>query len=173
VLKQFREIDYGEAHPVAKGEQPEDGFTMFVHPYFMTHLPEVPWLVLYQLVLVNYGEFASGEDAAKALLAKQVDLFISDSTLTWYLAGVHANEGLAAAPIVLSQEQVAWGIRKGDEKLLAAADDFEEHSGDGLCHGPSLPAGWRGPTRARRSIAHHGAATALIERGQRSGAARL
>jgi hypothetical protein len=51
------------AHPVAKGERPEDGFTMFVHPFFMTHLPEVPWLVLYQLVLVNYGEFASAEDA--------------------------------------------------------------------------------------------------------------
>jgi len=51
------------AHPVSKGEKPEDGFTMYVHPYFMTHLPEVPWLVLYQLVLVNYGEFASADDA--------------------------------------------------------------------------------------------------------------
>jgi len=51
------------AHPVARGEKPEDGFTMYVHPYFMAHLAEVPWLVLYQLVLVNYGEFASAEDA--------------------------------------------------------------------------------------------------------------
>ena len=51
------------AHPVALGERPEDGFTMFVHPYFMTHLADVPWLVIYQLVLVNYGEFASGDDA--------------------------------------------------------------------------------------------------------------
>lgn len=51
------------AHPVAKGETPEDGFTMFVHPFFMTQLPDVPALVLYQLVLVNYGEFASSEDA--------------------------------------------------------------------------------------------------------------
>ncbi len=51
------------AHPVAKGGNPEDGFTMFVHPFFMTRLPEVPFLVLYQLVAVNYGEFASGDDA--------------------------------------------------------------------------------------------------------------
>ena len=29
----------------------------------MTQLPQVPWLVLYQLVLVNYGEFASPDDA--------------------------------------------------------------------------------------------------------------
>ncbi len=36
---------------------------MFVHPFFITHLPEVPFLVLYQLVTVNYGEFASGDDA--------------------------------------------------------------------------------------------------------------
>jgi hypothetical protein len=51
------------AHPVAKGERPEDGFTMFVHPIFMTQLQQVPYLVLYQLVLVNYGEFASPDDA--------------------------------------------------------------------------------------------------------------
>ncbi|MHB8519451.1 MAG: hypothetical protein ACYDH9_01720 [Limisphaerales bacterium] len=51
------------AHPVLKGEHPEDGFTMFVHPFFSLQLERVPYLVLYQLVLVNYGEFASAEDA--------------------------------------------------------------------------------------------------------------
>jgi len=51
------------AHPVAKGENPEDGFTMYVHPLYMTRLADVPALVFYQLVLVNYGEFASSEDA--------------------------------------------------------------------------------------------------------------
>ncbi len=51
------------AHPAAKGERPEDGFTMYVHPLFMTDLARVPLLVLYQLVLLNYGEFASPDDA--------------------------------------------------------------------------------------------------------------
>ena len=51
------------AHPVAKSENPEGGFTMCVHPCFMTQLQSVPYLVLYQLVLVNYGEFASPDDA--------------------------------------------------------------------------------------------------------------
>jgi hypothetical protein len=51
------------AHPVAKGEKPEDGFTLYVHPFFLPHLEQVPGLVLYQLVLVNYGRFASAEDA--------------------------------------------------------------------------------------------------------------
>ncbi|MGA2178249.1 MAG: hypothetical protein ABSH15_01510 [Verrucomicrobiota bacterium] len=57
-------LEPGEfAHPVAKGERPEDGFTMYVHPFFLTQLPQVPYLILYQLVVVNYGEFASADDA--------------------------------------------------------------------------------------------------------------
>jgi hypothetical protein len=51
------------AHPVPKGERPEEGFTICVHPYYMMQLERVPFLVLYQLVLVNYGEFASSDDA--------------------------------------------------------------------------------------------------------------
>src|SRR4051812_30310676 len=47
------------AHPVPKTGDPADGFTLQVHPYFVTQLAYVPALVLYQLVLVNYGDFAS------------------------------------------------------------------------------------------------------------------
>jgi len=57
-------LEPGEfAHPVARGERPEDGFTIHVHPIFLAQLSAVPALVLYQLVLVNYGEFASADDA--------------------------------------------------------------------------------------------------------------
>lgn len=51
------------AHAEPKGERPEDGFTIHVRPIFMTQLARVPYLVLYQLVVVNYGEFASPDDA--------------------------------------------------------------------------------------------------------------
>jgi hypothetical protein len=51
------------AYPKAKTENPEDGFTMYVHPFFSTQPLCVPALVLYQLVLVNYGDFASPTDA--------------------------------------------------------------------------------------------------------------
>jgi hypothetical protein len=51
------------AHPVARGERPEDGFTLFVHPVFALQPDRIPYLALYQLVRVNYGEFASAEDA--------------------------------------------------------------------------------------------------------------
>ncbi|MES1194620.1 MAG: hypothetical protein ABUL65_01915, partial [Opitutus sp.] len=51
------------AQPVQQGRQPEEGFTMFVHPVFAAVPDRVPALVLYQLVTVNYGEFASADDA--------------------------------------------------------------------------------------------------------------
>jgi hypothetical protein len=46
-----------------KGDAPEDGFVMYVHPIFMLQLSRVPYLVLYQLVAVNYGVFAASDDA--------------------------------------------------------------------------------------------------------------
>jgi hypothetical protein len=57
-------LQQGEfAHPVCNGERPEDGFIIYVHPSFALQLARVPYLVLYQLVMVNYGDFASGDDA--------------------------------------------------------------------------------------------------------------
>ena len=58
------ELQAGEfAYPMPRGTVPEDGFTMFVHPVFMIDLARVPVLVLYHLVAVNYGEFASADEA--------------------------------------------------------------------------------------------------------------
>jgi hypothetical protein len=51
------------AFPAPKGEKPEEGFTLFVHPIYMTELGLVPYLALYQFVAVNYGVFASADDA--------------------------------------------------------------------------------------------------------------
>jgi len=77
--------------------------------------------------------FNSGEEAAKALLKKKIDLFVSDSTLVWYLAGVHSAEGLAVVPIVLTEEQLAWAVRKTDDTLLASVNEFIKRSKqDGL-----------------------------------------
>ena len=51
------------AHAVPLGPLPEEGFTLYVHPVFRADLARVPPLVLYQLVAVNYGDFASSDDA--------------------------------------------------------------------------------------------------------------
>jgi hypothetical protein len=51
------------AHAMPNSENPGDGFRIFVHPFFSLQLDRVPHLVFYQLVRVNYGEFASPDDA--------------------------------------------------------------------------------------------------------------
>jgi len=68
--------------------------------------------------------YANSEEAAKALIKKKINLLITDSTLVWYLAGTYANEGLTAVPIPLSEEALAWAVRKQDEALLASINEF-------------------------------------------------
>ncbi len=51
------------AFPAPKGDRPEDGFILHVHPRFAADLDRVPFLALYQLAAVNYGVFASADDA--------------------------------------------------------------------------------------------------------------
>ena len=77
---------------------------------------------------VNRKTYLSGTEAAKALLQGRVDLFISDSTLVWYLAGTYANDGLTVIPFVLSEEVLAWGVRRDNDALLASADEFVERA---------------------------------------------
>ncbi len=69
-------------------------------------------------------DFVETDSAVKALMRKRVDLFVSDSTLIWYLAGVHSGDGLSALPIALGKERVAWAVRKGDDALLQQANQY-------------------------------------------------
>lgn len=86
-------LEHGEfAHPEPKGEKPEDGFVMRVHPHFRDQLDQVPLLVLYQLVLVNYGVFAGSEDAeafgASALGLPREEYYTRVCALADQLAGL-------------------------------------------------------------------------------------
>jgi hypothetical protein len=51
------------AHAMPNSENPQDGFKIYLHPFFSLQLDRVPHMVFYQLVRVNYGEFASPDDA--------------------------------------------------------------------------------------------------------------
>jgi hypothetical protein len=51
------------AFPEPLGPGPGDGFRLCVHPYFSTDPTRVPALALYQVVAINYGAFASPDDA--------------------------------------------------------------------------------------------------------------
>lgn len=51
------------AHPEPRGEGPDAGFTLFVHPAFAGEPEAAVAIALYQLVAVNYGDFAAADDA--------------------------------------------------------------------------------------------------------------
>ena len=87
------------ACPVPKGEWPEEGFTMHVHPRFMAQLERVPYLALYQLVVVNYGEFASPQDAELLDRARSAFREISTTRLSapWPMRLADAENPVAAA----------------------------------------------------------------------------
>jgi ABC-type amino acid transport substrate-binding protein len=71
----------------------------------------------------NYN---SAEQGAKALAKKQIGLFISDSPTVLWLEGMNEETGLVAVPIQLSQESLAWAVRKSDSELLAAVNQSLE-----------------------------------------------
>jgi polar amino acid transport system substrate-binding protein len=68
--------------------------------------------------------FNTGEEAAQALVKKKIDLFLSDAPMIWYLASRYETKGLAVGPLLLSQEQLAWAVRRTDDQLRNAANAF-------------------------------------------------
>ena len=61
-------------------------------------------------------------DFARALAKKQIGLFISDSPTVWWLEGMNEETGLVAVPVMLSQENLAWALRKSDPGLLESVN---------------------------------------------------
>jgi hypothetical protein len=101
-------LDYDEsglqpgefAYAEPNGELPENGFTLHVHPIFSMRPAMIPHLALYHLVTVNYGEFASSDDAetfAAAALGLDRELYYQSlCTLADEITGeVEPGDGLA------------------------------------------------------------------------------
>jgi len=71
-------------------------------------------------------EFKSSLDAAKALEKKKIDLFICDLPVVSWLAGMNEIAGLVAVPVLLSEEQLAWAVRKSEPELLESVNSALE-----------------------------------------------
>jgi ABC-type amino acid transport substrate-binding protein len=67
-------------------------------------------------------EFKSPIEAAKALEKKRIDLLVCDLPIVSWLAAMNEIEGLVAVPILLSEEQLAWAVRKSDSELLGSVN---------------------------------------------------
>ena len=70
--------------------------------------------------------YKTGDQAVKALIDEDVDLFLSDAPMIWYLAGVNETKGLVvvALPMPAYQELLGWGVRRGDTSLMDSANSF-------------------------------------------------
>jgi len=79
------------AHTVPHGVSPEEGFTIYLHPLYADQLSQAVYLVLHQLVLVNYGQSASADDAeifgSRALGLSKLDYYQALCDLSARLGG--------------------------------------------------------------------------------------
>jgi ABC-type amino acid transport substrate-binding protein len=84
------------------------------------------FLVRQELPQVERKYYTTGEEAAEALVKKDIDLFLSDSPMIWYLAGVYETKGLVVVtlPVALHAEELAWGIRRADTAFTDAVNSY-------------------------------------------------
>ena len=72
-------LEPGEfAHALPLGEKPADGYCLFVHPHFEPQPENLPLLIAYHIVDINYGEIATSAEAelfGATLLGLEVDAY--------------------------------------------------------------------------------------------------
>jgi polar amino acid transport system substrate-binding protein len=71
-------------------------------------------------------EFANKDDGLSALRAGNVDVFLHDAPFVWLVTGSpqNPNEQLSGVYTPLTDEHLAWAVRKGDTQLLARLDEI-------------------------------------------------
>jgi len=78
-----------------------------------------------QFAFAGHTPFPTYAEAVQALLSKKVDLVLADYPVAiWECAENEASIGMV--PNFLSQEDVAWAVRKDDDALRSAANAYLE-----------------------------------------------
>jgi len=83
-------------------------------------------------VLDNFGDarkissFETSKKAVDAMLENKIDIFIHDGPMILMLASENDSKGLTASTSLLTEEYLAWGIKKNDVELLNSANRFIE-----------------------------------------------
>jgi ABC-type amino acid transport substrate-binding protein len=81
-------------------------------------------------VLENFGDakkishFDTIKKAIDALLYNDIDLIIHDGPIILMAASEYDTKGLATSMVLLTDDYLAWGIRKNDVELLNSANRF-------------------------------------------------
>ena len=68
--------------------------------------------------------YTNTKQAVKDLIDQKIDMFIYDAPLILYLASENESKGLTALFTLLTEEYLAWGVRKDNKELLEKANDF-------------------------------------------------
>lgn len=79
---------------------------------------------------VNKKLYTNTKQAVKALKKKDIDMFIYDAPLVLYLASENETQGLTALFTLLTEEYLAWGVRKDNKELLDQANNFLKTAND-------------------------------------------
>ena len=97
------------------------------------------FLVAQEFPLTNRKiPFPSSSRAVQALSEERIDIFIAGAPGIWWKAANQEKAGLARIPVLLTEEQYAWGVRKDDTELLKSANLFLKT--------------WKGDGRLKRAI---------------------
>jgi polar amino acid transport system substrate-binding protein len=68
--------------------------------------------------------YAEASQGAKALVSKNIDAFVCDAPVNWWLASENEVAGLTVVGGYLTDEYLGWGIRRDEPELLESANRF-------------------------------------------------
>ncbi|MBT8364586.1 MAG: transporter substrate-binding domain-containing protein [Deltaproteobacteria bacterium] len=73
---------------------------------------------------VQKKRYSNSRAAVKDLIKKKIDMFIHDAPMVLYLASENETKGLTVLFALLTEEPLAWGIRKDNVELLESVNTF-------------------------------------------------
>ena len=68
--------------------------------------------------------YVNADKAVQGLFDQEIDAFVYDLPMNFYLGALYADKGLVPITTPLTREKLAWGIRKEDGDLLEAANSY-------------------------------------------------
>jgi polar amino acid transport system substrate-binding protein len=77
-----------------------------------------------QFSSVKKVAFRNSQAATRALINNEIDMFIHDAPIIFYLASENETNGLTALFVLLQEEDLAWAVRKDNKDLLNSANKF-------------------------------------------------
>ena len=71
--------------------------------------------------------YKNSKIALEKLLVGKIDMLIHDAPIVLMMAAENESKGLSTVPSLLTEEYMAWGMRKTDTTLIEAANGFIDH----------------------------------------------